>query len=102
MLLAATRDSTKVTVRTNGKEVLLANRLYCSFAVKIEILASGILLSLPAVIILLSAIMEPLVAFARVSSALPNNSLALSLCNAKYKEEKKFQKMIGTQSTRIR
>ena len=36
-------------------------------------------LTFPAMIIILSAIIEPVVAFARVSSAFPNNSMALSL-----------------------
>ena len=51
--------------------------------------AHGIVITSPSVIILLSAIIEPLVAFARVSSAFPNNSLALSLSKAKYKMRKK-------------
>ena len=53
--------------------------------------AHGVVITSPAVIILLSAIIEPLVAFAWVSSAFPNNSLALSLSKAKYKmREKRF------------
>ena len=49
---------------------------------------TGIGITFPAVIILLSAIIEPLVAFARVSSAFPNNSLALSLRKTQYKRRK--------------